>query len=930
MSNSEIQKVSGNLLGTPELSLSGPQKCRTLVCITSVLFFLFLTTSTFATSSTRIASIQVEGLRHIALARVLGLFPCKEGDVYTSECVSTAERYLKDWKVFDNIHITTTPAADGVHIAVTVQEALLVGAIDISGNYPFLGAGLERRLTLRPGDTFSVAGARAQTERLASIYLKAGYLDTSANFETIYDADQNDMVIQYDIHRGRRIKLGRLTVAGNHALPYGRFLSTFNPYKTYSIAHRRYAVRRLTEIYRKKGYLRAHVKVAREEFDAEKVAMDVDLIVTEGPPVTIRFLGNKGISIAKLKKVITLVRDGTYDEVALEDSVAAMTDLYHRHGYDKVDIRPTKEDLGHQGIRITFTVTEGPHSVINHVNFVGNTLVPGGRLRKQVLSKPISLLSAGSLDPVLLKFDRQSLINYYKSIGYENVHIDGPEIVDLPRHPNQVNLNFHIMEGMQLKVSDITTGGVDEIQSKDILNKLINKTTHPYNALALASDTEIVEMWLRDNGYPYATVLQTVTRSPDGTFVSIHYDIQGLRQVKIGEILLVGNTLTSQRAVRGNIEIKPGDIYSARKILESEFALRRLGVFKNVRIETMGMDEHSDAVHLVIRMEELRPLVVDVSAGFATDDLYTGSLTFTNFNTFGWAKRLGLRFIGGQRLSRGEITWTDPRFLNHDLQWNVNGLVQFIRLPYFSYVQPSVGTGFFRRFHRTSYLARYQLDKNYFMSGDATRAATAGIRNSTLSKISLSATFDTRNSFSDPTSGYFLLGAIDLVNEIRGDKSNFVKFRAGAGVYTGFWKIFALLNDLRFNRIETIGKNINVPGNERFFLGGDSSIRGFSLDSIGPKDANNNAIGANLSWVHNIELRIKFSNSFQLACWHDMGSLTDTWSQINRTTFKESMGPGIRIMTPVGPIKIDYGIVLPPKQASDPDQRFHLSFGNVF
>lgn len=896
----------------------------------AVLLLCLFSAVVSAASSTRIANIHVDGLRHIALPRVLGLFPCKAGDTYTPECVATAERYLKDWKVFDSVRITTTPATDGVHITVALQEALLVGAIDIEGKYPFLSAGLERRLTLRPGDTFSESGARAQTERLANIYLRAGYLDTTADVETIYDAEKNDMVVQYDVHRGRRVKLGKLTVTGNRVLPYGRFLNIFNPYKTYTVAQRRSAVRRLTDLYRKKGYLRAHVKVAREVFDDAKAAMDVDVTVTEGPHVTVRFVGNKGISVATLKKAITLVRDGTYDEVALEDSVAAMTDLYNRYGYDKIHITSSKAEWGPQKILVTFTVTEGPRTVVNHVNFTGNAQIPGGKLRKQVLSKPISLFSAGALDPVLLKFDRQSLINYYKSLGYEDVSVEEPGIVGLPKYPNQVDLNFHITEGAQLKVGDITFGGIDEVQSKEILNQLINKTARPYNALAPASDVEIVEMWLKDNGYPYATVSQGVSRAPDGSTVAIRYDILNLRKVRIGEILLVGNTLTSQRAVRDNIEIKPGDIYSARKILESEFALRRLGVFKNVRIEAMGLPAQSDTVHLVIRMEELRPLMVDVSVGFATDDLYTGSLTFTNFNTFGWAKRLGLRFIGGQRLSRGEITWTDPRFFNHDLQWNVNGLIQFIRLPYFSYVQPSIGTGFFRRFHRTSFMARYQLDKNYFMHGDPARAATAGIRNSTLSKISASATFDTRNSFSDPTSGYFLLGTVDLVNEIRGNQANFFKFRAGAGIYTGFWKIFGLLNDLRFNRIETIGKNINVPGNERFFLGGDASIRGFPLDSIGPKDANNNAIGANLSWVHNIELRIKFSNTFQLACWHDMGSLTDTWSQINRTTFKESMGPGIRIMTPVGPIKLDYGIVLPPKQNSDPDHRFHFSFGNVF
>lgn len=881
-----------------------------------------------AASSTRIASIRVEGLRHISETRVLGLFPCKVGDPYTVTCIDTAKKYLNEWRVFDSVDFNVRPAADGVHITLHVKEALLVGAVDVSGNYPFLSLGLQRRLTLRPGHAFTERDARSQIDRISNIYLKAGYVDTTADLTTTYNPEQNDILVNYDIRKGKRVKLGKLTVTGNHVLSTGRFLSAFNPYKTYTTARRRDAIDKLVGIYRRKGYLRARIKVTDEHYDPTTAKTDLTVTVTEGPHVEIKFVGHRGISIAYLKKAITLWRDGSFDEVALEDSNAALAALYNQKGYGEAQVTSAREEISPQKVVVTFVIIEGKRSVVDHINFIGNTEVPGGKLRKQLLSKPISLFNRGDYDPIKLRYDRQMLVNYYKSIGFEDIQIQEPEIISIPRAKHEVDINFEISEGLQTKVSDIVLNGIDEPDAKKIREKLINKIDRPFNALAEDSEIEIVTTWMKDNGYPYASVSRGVSHA-NGSVI-IRYDVSRGPAVKIGEVLLVGNILTSQRAVREKLYVKAGDPYSAQKILESEFALRRLGVFQTARIEQMGLNEKNDVIHLVVRMEELRPLVLDLSAGFATDDLYTGSLTFTNFNTFGWAKRLSLRLTGGQRLSRGEVSWVDPSFFNHDLQWSLNGLVQFIRLPYFSYVQPSVGTGFFRRFHRTSYLARYQMDKNYFMNGDPTRAATAGIRNSTLSKISFVTTYDTRNSFADPTKGYYLLGAMDIVNEIKGEQANFFKFRAGAGIYAGFWKVFALLNDLRFNRIETIGSNINVPGNERFFLGGDATIRGFPLDSIGPKDAGGNALGANTSWVHNVELRIKFSQTFQLAVWHDMGSLTDTFSQINNTTFKNSMGPGIRIMTPVGPIKLDWGYVLPPKQGSDPDQRFHFSFGNVF
>jgi outer membrane protein insertion porin family len=173
------------------------------------------------------------------------------------------------------------------------------------------------------------------------------------------------------------------------------------------------------------------------------------------------------------------------------------------------------------------------------------------------------------------------------------------------------------------------------------------------------------------------------------------------------------------------------------------------------------------------------------------------------------------------------------------------------------------------------------------------------------------------------------MGAVDIVNEIKGEQANFFKFRAGLGHYLTIVDYFVMTNDLRFNRIETLGSNVNVPGNERFFLGGDTTIRGFSLFSIGPRSSTGIPLGGNLSWIHNIEIKGRITDNFQWAVFHDMGSLSDTWSQIDLNTFKQSIGPGLRIMTPVGPVKLDYGFVI-DRRAGEDFGRFHFLFGNVF
>ncbi|PIR21286.1 MAG: outer membrane protein assembly factor BamA [Deltaproteobacteria bacterium CG11_big_fil_rev_8_21_14_0_20_47_16] len=876
-----------------------------------------------------IAEIKVEGLHHISLSRVLGLFPCKVGDRFTNSCIETAKRYLEEWHVFDSIKFSEVSATDGVHILLVVRESLLVGTIDLTGNYPFLEQRLSKRISLRPGSTFTKEDGEAQTKKLELIFTRAGYESPLAELSTTYNMEQNDLQLTYHIHKGRRITLGTLAVVGNKAIPYGRFLSVFSPFKTYSVTHRRDAIHKLVDLYRSKGYLRARVKVVEEVFDKNTAKMNVTVKVNEGPHVVVHIVGNRGVSNASLKRVMTLRADGSYDEATLEDSTNNILKLYNSRGYDQATVTTDKKEVKSGEIVVTFDIHEGPKSIVYAVNFSGNGKISGGKLRKQILTRPLSLFSQGDLDFHKTRIDRLVMLNYYKSLGFETIEIAPPDVIAVPNERHQFNVNFDITEGPQTIVKQVDVVGVDEKLIDPMLKLLSNKAGQPFNPFVMEVDSNLVLEFLKDNGYPYATVVESDRISVDGEHVIVRYTVNPGVLVKIGEVLLVGNTLTSQHAVRGSMEIKNGQIYSAQKIIDSEFALRRLGVFQNVRIEQMGLADKSSLVHLVVRMEERRPLVVDLGFGFQTDDLYTGSLTFTNFNAFGWAKRIGLRLVGGQRLSRGEITWTDPRFFNSDLQWTVNGLVQYVRLPFFDFIQPSGGTSFFRRFHRTSFMARYQMDDNYFLSGDSSQASVSGVRNNLLSKISFSTTYDRRNNFGNPTKGFYLMGAVDLVNEIKGQQANFFKFRAGLGHYAEVFDYFIITNDLRFNRIETIGSNVSVPGNERFFLGGDTTIRGFSLFAIGPRSSTGVPLGGNLSWIHNIEIKGRMTDSLQWAVFHDMGSLSDTWSQINLSTFKQSIGPGLRIMTPVGPVKLDYGFVI-DRQPGEDFGRFHFLFGNVF
>jgi len=225
-------------------------------------------------------------------------------------------------------------------------------------------------------------------------------------------------------------------------------------------------------------------------------------------------------------------------------------------------------------------------------------------------------------------------------------------------------------------------------------------------------------------------------------------------------------------------------------------------------------------------------------------------------------------------------------------------------------------------------LFRYELDRNYLIEGNTTAASQESLRDNTISKITASGSYDTRDSFSNPQNGWYTLGQVDIFNEIKGNQANFVGF-TWQGEHDISYGRFTLSTALRLNRIQTIGSNVIVPTNELLFLGGDDTIRGYSEDSLGPVNAAGDAVGAKTRWIFNQELRFRLYHPFYLAAFYDMGALADGFDELTWNMTRESYGFGIRYITPVGPLRADYGIKI-HRRTGESFGRFHLTFGFVF
>ena len=103
----------------------------------------------------------------------------------------------------------------------------------------------------------------------------------------------------------------------------------------------------------------------------------------------------------------------------------------------------------------------------------------------------------------------------------------------------------------------------------------------------------------------------------------------------------------------------------------------------------------------------------------------------------------------------------------------------------------------------------------------------------------------------------------------------------------------------------------DLPLSERFFAGGGSSLRGFETDRAGPLfPGTDKPQGGNALVVGNVEIRFPLWRAIQLAGFYDTGNVFSRISDIRPSGFSHSVGGGIRIKTPFGPLRADYGINL--------------------
>lgn len=885
--------------------------------------FFLLGSSAFAAHVEHV-HLRFEGLQNINEQQVRNVLLIKENDPFNFDKLDSSLNLLRRWGVFDVISVDLRNNELIFHL----EEAEIITSISLVGNFPFIENQIRKYLSIHVGDIYSMKNLEEQEQRILEFYQHHGFTNTDVSIEEERRPESHGVDLTFHILHGDALRYRHINITGNKAFPDGRVISFINPYTNFSERRLRHALREASEFYHLNGYPKAHMKVLQKKIDHDNKRVDLQIHVDEGPKTVVKFTGNRHLKRQKLLSAVTFFREASIDPSEQEISRLALETLYRENGFPDVKIEVSKTVQKNGKIIFLFSIKEGKARHIRQIRFKG---IKQGKLVKKIQSnlihQPRKSGNKGAYQPEYIPVDSQAIQDTLIQEGYPNVQVKDWTIRRRSQS-EELSVIIPIELGKQQLIHQINFKGAEHFSQNELLKNSELHINSAYSEQIIRAGMATLTHFLADHGYPYAAVSFT-TQALSETEQQVDIEISEGPLVHVGQILLVGNVLTSTKAVKKAMRIREGEVFSERKVLEAELNLRRLGAFNSVNIEILGLEEKESTLHLRVKMEEQAPFLTELEFGYSTDTQYTAVLRFTNLNAFGIAKQNSLEFTAGRELSQVEIDWVDPRFLNSNVGMGLASWIRYETKRSFTYVQIAGASSWFRRYQRLGFLGRVEIDRNHFLEGDSVAADSESLRDNSLIKTTGSVSFDQRDNFADPLKGLYEIFTLEILNEIRGNNAQFAKFDWSQEYNYSPFRSITFSSSLRLNRAQVFEEHTSIPSNELYQLGGDDTVRGFDEDSLGPVDVNNDPTGARTRWIFNQELRLRSRTGLALGLFYDIGHLTDTFGELSFVHARHSAGLGLRYLTPVGPIRADYGFKLDRKPGEDRG-RFHLTFGYSF
>ncbi len=675
--------------------------------------------------------------------------------------------------------------------------------------------------------------------------------------------------------------------------------------------------------------------------DTQDVAGGVDVIfkVVEISSIgDVNLVGNDKVPSGDIREKLGLNRGATFHNHLVQESTEEIIRLYHEKGFFFVDVQADTDITSENLVNINIRIREGEKVRIEKIRFVGNKSLPDKELRDQMQTQEESWFSwlddSGIYKKDILKLDLFRLEGFYHDHGFLRVRVLEPKI-DINRRDKEIHITIPIEEGTQYRVGKIEIQGDGTLTDEEILKVMKTREKEIYNASQIRGDVLDVADMYSQKGFAYADVNPVTKIDDKNKTVDLAVEIEKGRKVYVGEISIVGNTTTRDNVIRREFRLKEGELFDSEKLKRSKQRINNLRFFEDVKIDTRRGD-NLELIDLTATVTERPTGTFSVGAGFSSVENLIFNASVSQDNLFGRGQRLSFQTTLSSIRSDFNLIFTDPRIFDTEI---LGGIDVFNRdNDFFSFDRRTRGLGLRsgKSISEWDWVGLNYRFENVKISDVAPESEDAFLKNETrvTSRIGPSYIRDTRDDFLNPSKGWRHVVRFEFAGGILGG-SDFVKTGYEVTYYRPLiGKLIGAIHG-EFNWADAYGGD-NLPAFERFFMGGPTSLRGYTIRDIGPKDSTGDPIGGNQALLFNLELQYPFTKAFRGFLFYDRGNVYGGGANISSTatTFdfgkmRDSIGAGIRFLSPFGPLGFSYGFKLDQRDDEKVGE-FHFSAGSAF
>jgi outer membrane protein assembly factor BamA len=948
----------------------------------------------------RVSSVQLAGQPDGIPRKLRALIAQPVNAPYEQAKIDETVAALKKDGNFKDVEVQVTPAAEGVRVVFVLKPAYYFGVFTFpKAEKTFSYTRLLQAASYSKQEPFTQEKVEEAESSLLEFFHRTGFFQATVEPRMQTDQAHGVVNVEYDINLKKHAKFGNVILAGISEEQTKRLNASLRsvrarikgayikPGKTYSLKKLTAATAFLQQQLGSQHFLAGRVKLVSTLYNPETNRTDVKYDVTEGPRIEIKLAGAHVWGRTQ-KKLIPMYQENAVDADLVNEGAQDLTSYFQAKGYFGTKVQSQIQKQG-SAVTVLYQIEKGQRGKVEAIEFHGNQHFSDKDLKSHVLvTKRVPLIpfSHGKYSEQLVRKSVKNIEGLYRGAGYSQVKVI-PKVVS---KDNELQLTFQVEEGVRDVVESLQVEGNKALTQQELAPKGMNlEPGKPYSTQLLTKDRDQIMATYLDKGFLNVTFKSKVEHAKnDLHHVHVVYQVDEGPQVHTASVEPIGVQHTRPEIIARNTNIKVAKPLSETALLRGESQLYTLGVFDWASVDTREPITDNPNAEVLVKLHESKRNSIAYGFGFqvinrggsipsgtialpglppiglptkfATSQKTfwgpEGSIEYTRRNFRSRAETLTLSVFGGRLDQRAAASLANPTIWNTG--WSSTVVLSAERTsenPIFTARLGGAGIQFqhyLDRNRQKSVIFRYDFRRTNLSNIVIPDLVLPEDQNVRLSSLSGSFIRDSRDNPLDAHKGIYESFQVDLNPSFLGSNTSFGRFLGQTAYYRSLTSDSSLVwaSSLRLGMEHAFGGS-HIPISERFFSGGGSSLRGFSLNGAGPQREvlvcptdNPNCgqqipvpVGGQQLVIFNSELRFPMGISTPFlggslggAVFYDAGNVYSSVSFKNvGSDLTHTVGFGLRYKTPVGPVRIDIGHLLnaPPGIKT---LQFFVTLGQAF